>query len=391
MQRWRGSVAAFRPAPAPRRRQEDLAARLARVDWLLVAAITGIALIGVAMLYSAAGGDASPWAGRHGARYGAGFVLMLGIAALGARRCFQLAYLGYAACFGLLILVALVGSGDGATRWLNIGFMRLQPSELMKIALVLALARLFHDAGPDRADRLHILAPALLMIGVPAAMVLKQPDLGTAALIGIGGVGVLYFAGVAWWKFGLAGAAAAAAAPVAWSFLHDYQRARVLTFLEPERDPLGAGYHILQSMIALGSGGAFGKGWLQGTQSHLSFLPEKHTDFVFTMLGEELGLAGGVFVLLLFAVAIGRLYRIGLVAESRFGRLSALGIATTLFLYVVVNVAMVMGLAPVVGVPLPFVSYGGTAMLTLQIGLGVALAIAIDRRDPLEAPRSTRG
>ncbi len=387
MRRWRGSVLTARPAPIFRPRTEDIGQRLARVDWLLVLAVTGIALIGAAMLYSAAGGSASPWAGRHGVRYGIGLAGMLAIAVLGLRRCFQLAYLGYGACFLLLILVALVGTGEGASRWIDIGFMRLQPSELMKVALILALARLFHGAGPDRSDRLHVLGPALLLIVAPAALVLKQPDLGTAALIVVGGVTVMFLAGVAWWKFALAGALGAAAAPVAWTFMHEYQRARVMTFLEPERDPLGTGYHILQSIIALGSGGAFGKGWLQGTQAHLSFLPEKHTDFVFTMLGEELGMAGGIFVLLLFALVIARLYRIGLMAESRFGRLTALGVATTLFLYVFVNIAMVMGLAPVVGVPLPFVSYGGTAMLTLQIGFGLALAVAVDRRASLDAPR----
>ncbi|MBT6312427.1 MAG: rod shape-determining protein RodA, partial [Alphaproteobacteria bacterium] len=210
---------------------------------------------------------------------------------------------------------------------------------------------------------------------------------GTAVLLCAGGVAILFLAGVAWWKFGIAAALAAGAAPIAWSFLHDYQRARVLTFMEPERDPLGAGYHIIQSMIALGSGGTFGKGWLQGTQSHLSFLPEKHTDFVFTMLGEELGLAGGLFVLALFALLIARIYRIAFLSESRFGRLLALGVGTTLFLYVAINVSMVMGLAPVVGVPLPFISYGGTAMLTLQIGLGLALAVAVDRSDPMEKNR----
>ncbi|MEQ9126131.1 MAG: rod shape-determining protein RodA, partial [Alphaproteobacteria bacterium] len=363
---------------------DDVVARLARVDWLLILLVTAIAAIGAGMLYSAADGHASPWAGRHAVRYGAGVVQMLAIAAFGARRCLKLAYPAYAACFLLLVMVEVAGTGDGSTRWIDVGFMRLQPSELMKVALVLALARLFHDFGADGADRLHVLAPALLMIAAPTALVLKQPDLGTAVLIAAGGGALLFFAGAAWWKFGLAGAAAAAAGPIAWSFLHDYQKARILTFLEPERDPLGSGYHILQSMIALGSGGAFGKGWLQGTQAHLAFLPEKHTDFVFTMLGEELGLAGGLFVLLLFALVIFRLYQIGLRAESRFGRLTALGVATMLFLYVFVNMAMVMGLAPVVGVPLPFVSYGGTAMLTLQLGFGLALAVAVDRSDPLE-------
>jgi rod shape determining protein RodA len=387
MQRWRGSIASARPAPMLSARPADMATRIARVDWLLVLTVSAIAGIGAAMLYSAGGGSATPWAGRHGVRYAVGLVIMLVLAFGGLRRWYSLAYLGYGACFLLLVVVEVAGSGSGATRWIDLGVMRLQPSELMKVALVLALARLLHEAGPDGADRLHVLGPALLLIAAPAMLVLKQPDLGTAVLLCAGGVAILFLAGVAWWKFGMAAALAAGAAPIAWSFLHDYQRARVLTFMEPERDPLGAGYHIIQSMIALGSGGTFGRGWLQGTQSHLSFLPEKHTDFVFTMLGEELGLAGGLFVLALFALLIARIYRIAFLSESRFGRLLALGVGTTLFLYVAINVSMVMGLAPVVGVPLPFVSYGGTAMLTLQIGLGLALAVAVDRTDPMEKTR----
>jgi rod shape determining protein RodA len=218
-------------------------------------------------------------------------------------------------------------------------------------------------------------------------LVLKQPDLGTAVLLCAGGVAILFLAGVAWWKFGIAVALAAGSAPIIWSFLHDYQRARVLTFMEPERDPLGAGlpHHPINDRAWVRRD--IWQRWLQGTQSHLSFLPEKHTDFVFTMLGEELGLAGGLFVLALFALLIARIYRIAFLSESRFGRLLALGVGTTLFLYVAINVSMVMGLAPVVGVPLPFISYGGTAMLTLQIGLGLALAVAVDRSDPMEKSR----
>jgi len=387
MQRWRGSIAAARPTPLPSLRPANMATRIARVDWLLVLTVSAIAAIGAAMLYSAGGGSATPWAGQHGVRYAVGLVIMLVLGFGGLRRWYSLAYLGYGACFLLLVVVEVAGSGAGATRWLDLGVMRLQPSELMKIALVMALARLLHESGPDGANRLHVLGPAILLIAAPAVLVLKQPDLGTALLLCAGGSAILFLAGLAWWKFGIAAALAAGAAPVVWSFLHDYQRSRVLTFMEPERDPLGAGYHIIQSMIALGSGGTFGKGWLQGTQSHLSFLPEKHTDFVFTMLGEELGLAGGLFVLALFALLIARIYRIAFLSESRFGRLLALGVGTTLFLYVAINVSMVMGLAPVVGVPLPFISYGGTAMLTLQIGLGLALAVAVDRSDPMEKNR----
>ncbi|MEL0001475.1 MAG: rod shape-determining protein RodA [Rhodospirillales bacterium] len=361
--------------------------RLARVDWLLVFAITGLVIIGTAMLYSAAGGNTSPWASRHLIRFGIGLALMLTIAFVGIQHCFKVSYFAYGLCFILLIVVELVGSGTGATRWLDIGIMRLQPSELMKVALILALARLLHNASIESSNRIHVLGPAILMILAPSALVLRQPDLGTAMLIVIGGIVLLFLGGVALRKFGIAAALACVVAPIAWFMLHDYQRSRILTFLQPDKDPLGAGYHILQSFIAMGSGGLFGKGWLKGTQAQLSFLPEKHTDFVFTMLGEELGLAGCVFVLLLFTVTIFRLYKIGLLAEARFTRLVALGVATTLFLYVFINVAMVMGLMPVVGVPLPFISFGGTAMLTLQVGLGVALAGAIDLKNPLQNMR----
>jgi rod shape determining protein RodA len=357
--------------------------RLSRIDWLIVFAVAGIALIGTAMLYSASGGSTTPWAGRHAIRFAVGMGLMLIIALVGMKPFFKVSYFAYGLCFLLLIVVEFVGSGSGATRWLDVGFMRLQPSELMKVALVLALARLLHNAGVESTNRFYILGPALLMILAPTVLILKQPDLGTAMLIVVGGVVLLFIGGVALRKFGIAATIACIAAPIAWFMLHDYQRSRILTFLQPDRDPLGSGYHILQSFIAMGSGGVFGKGWLKGTQAQLSFLPEKHTDFVFTMLGEELGMAGCIFVLILFSIIIFRLYRIGLLAEAKYGRLLAIGMATTLFLYVFINVAMVMGLMPVVGVPLPFISFGGTAMLTLQIGLGAALAVAVDLKDPM--------
>ena len=215
MQRWRGSIAAARPTPLPPMRPVDMATRIARVDWLLVLTVSAIAGIGAAMLYSAGGGSATPWAGRHGVRYAVGLVIMLVLAFGGLRRWYSLAYLGYGACFLLLVVVEVAGSGSGATRWIDLGVMRLQPSELMKIALVLALARLLHEAGPDGADRLHVLGPALLLIAAPAMLVLKQPDLGTAVLLCAGGVAILFLAGVAWWKFGIAAALAAGAAPIA--------------------------------------------------------------------------------------------------------------------------------------------------------------------------------
>jgi rod shape determining protein RodA len=249
----------------------------------------------------------------------------------------------------------------------------------MKIALVLALARYFHSAYLEDVGRLlHLILPAALVL-VPAALVLKQPDLGTAVML-LAGAGALFFlAGVRWWKFALLIGGALAALPSIWQQLHDYQKQRVMTFLDPERDPLGTGSHIIQSKIAFGSGGVWGKGFLQGTQSQLSFLPEKQTDFVFTMLAEEAGLVGALGLLLLLMVLSAYGFVFALRARSQFGRLLAMGIATTFFLYVVINVAMVTGLIPVVGVPLPLISYGGTAMMTVLVGFGLMLGVDIHR------------
>jgi rod shape determining protein RodA len=290
------------------------------------------------------------------------------------------AYAIYAGALALLIAVEVMGSiGMGAQRWIDLRVFQLQPSEVMKIALVLALARYFHARGLDDVHRITVLVPPLLMVAVPVALVLKQPDLGTGVML-LAGAGALFFlAGVRWWKFALVGAGALAAVPLAWGFLHDYQRRRVLTFLHPEDDPLGAGYHILQSKIALGSGGLFGKGFLAGTQSHLSFLPEKQTDFVFTMLAEEFGLAGAAALLMLYLMVFAYGVAISLRCRSHFGRLLAFGVTVTFFLFVFINVAMVTGLIPVVGVPLPLISYGGTAMMTVMVAVGLLLCVYVNR------------
>jgi rod shape determining protein RodA len=257
--------------------------------------------------------------------------------------------------------------------------MQLQPSEIMKVALVLALARYFHGLAPENTGRLTRLIVPALIIAFPAALVLKQPDLGTAMMLLAAG-GVLFFlAGVPLWIFAAGVAAGGAVLPVAWSFLRDYQKTRLYTFLDPDRDPLGAGYHILQSKIALGSGGLFGKGFMQGTQSHLSFLPERQTDFIFTMIAEELGLIGGLGLLALYILVIGYAFAIALRCRSQFGRLLGLGIAVNFFLYAFINTAMVMGLLPVVGVPLPLISYGGTAMVTVMLGFGLLMNVGIHR------------
>ncbi|WP_417519192.1 rod shape-determining protein RodA [Minwuia sp.] len=354
--------------------------KLLRLDWGLVLLISLTASIGFAMLYSAANGSLEPWAMQQIKRFAMGMALMLAIALTDIRFWLRWAYVIYLAALGLLVGVEIAGTtGMGATRWINLGFINLQPSEVMKIALVLALARYFHGRSLDEVGRITYLIPPLALMAVPTALVLRQPDLGTALLLVAGSAVVLFLAGVRLWKFGFALAGLLAALPVVWSQLHDYQKGRVLTFLNPERDPLGAGYHIMQSKIALGSGGVSGKGFLEGTQSHLNFLPEMRTDFIFTMLAEEFGMIGAVLLLGLYALILIYAYIIGFRSRNQFGRLTAIGIAATFFLYVFINVGMVTGLLPVVGVPLPLISYGGTAMLTLMIGFGLILSVSIHR------------
>jgi len=358
----------------------SLGARLWNVNWVLVFLVVLIACIGFAMLYSAAGGRLDPWAGRQMQRFAAGCALMLVVALVDIRFWLRFAYVIYGIVLLLLIGVELAGFvGMGARRWLSLGPFFLQPSEMMKIALVLCLARYFHRLDEDQVNRFFALVPPCVMIGIPVLLILRQPDLGTALMIAGGGVVLCFAAGIALWKFAAVAVAGLAAMPVAWQLLHEYQRQRVLTFIEPERDPLGAGYHILQSKIALGSGGVFGKGYMGGTQSHLNFLPEKQTDFIFTMIAEEFGMAGGLFLLAIYAVVIAYGFSIALRCQYQFGRLLALGVTSTLFFYAFINIAMVMGLLPVVGVPLPLISYGGTAMMTLMFGFGLLLGVSVHR------------
>ena len=354
--------------------------KVLQINWGLVLLITATAAVGIAMLYSAANGSWNPWATRQIARYGVGLVILITIALVDIRFWWRYAYLIYGILLVMLVAVEVVGSvGMGAQRWINLGVIRLQPSELMKVGIVLALARYFHGVSAEDVRRIPYLIVPILMIGAPSALVLKQPDLGTALfLIMTGGV-VFFVAGVRLWKFGLVFAAAGAAVPIAWSMLLPYQQKRIFTFLDPETDPLGAGYHILQSKIALGSGGLFGKGFMQGSQSHLNFLPEKQTDFIFTMLAEEFGMVGGLVLLGLYMLIMVYGFAISLRSRTHFGRLLAMGITSMLFLYVFINIAMVMGLIPVVGVPLPLISYGGTAMLTLMIGMGFLIGTYIHR------------
>ncbi|AUG52198.1 rod shape-determining protein RodA [Thalassospira marina] len=357
-----------------------LGRRLLLMNWTLVLLLAILSCIGFAMLYSAANGSLQPWAERQMMRFAAGMVLMILIALTDVRVWLRMSYAAYVISLILLVGVEIKGDiGMGAQRWINLGFFQLQPSELMKISLVLALARYFHGLTIEETGRIPLLIPPLLMVLAPAALVLRQPDLGTALLLVAGGGVIFWLSGVRMWKFAIILGGALAAIPIGWQFLRDYQKNRVLTFLNPENDPLGAGYHITQSKIALGSGGLFGKGFMLGSQSHLNFLPEKQTDFIFTMLGEEFGLVGGIALLLLYTLVIVYGYVIALRCANQFGRLVAIGVTTTFFLYVFINIAMVMGLIPVVGVPLPLVSYGGTVMMTILVSFGLLMSISIHR------------
>ena len=372
-------------------RSMTVAQKLWKVNWSLILLLAMLVGIGSAMLYSAADANWSPWANRQLVRFGVGFLIILIISIIDIRFWLRHAYTIYLLVLGLLIAVEIMGViGMGAQRWINLGFVQMQPSEIMKIALVLALARYFHGRSLEEICHLTQLIFPLIMVLAPVFLLLRQPDLGTAIMLMMTGGLIFFLAGVRAWYFGLVISAILAALPVGWTMLHDYQKTRILTFLSPENDPLGAGYHIMQSKIALGSGGLFGKGYLAGTQSQLNFLPEKQTDFIFTMLAEEFGMIGGLLLLLIYAIIIIYGFVIALRSCNQFGRLLALGLTANFFLYIFINIAMVMGLLPIVGVPLPLVSYGGTAMLSIMIGFGLIICANV-HRDVRLARRGWRG
>jgi rod shape determining protein RodA len=367
-----------------------LGAKVWQVNWLYVLLLCALAGVGYAALYSAAGGSPEPYATRHVLRFVAGLVLMIAIALVDIRFIAKLAWPSYVVGLVLLLLVMRYGHmGKGAQRWIELGGLQLQPSELMKIALVLALASWFHRASWERIGNPLFLVPPIVAVLVPVVLIVKEPNLGTAVITALLGAAMFFSSGVRWWKFLLVSLPVPFAAKLAYGHLHDYQRARIDTFLKPENDPLGAGYNIIQSKIALGSGGMWGQGYLQGTQGHLDFLPEKQTDFIFTMIGEEFGFVGGVVVMgLLCLIVVGGML-IALRCRHQFGRLVALGIATNFFLYVFVNIAMVMGVIPVGGVPLPLVSHGGSAMFTVMIGFGLLMSVHVHRDVEFREVRDT--
>lgn len=354
-------------------------ASLRSFSWGVIALIFALVGFGLVVLYSAAGGHLKPWAMSQGVHFAVFIVFALGLSRIPERLWKAGAFPAFLAVLALLLAVELLGAvGGGSRRWLDLGIIRLQPSELMKLTIVLAVAR-FYDMLPAGEIRgVNALWPPAVMIGLPFLLVLTQPDLGTATMIAAGGIVVVFLAGVPVRLFVGAAAALAAALPIAWSQMHDYQRNRVLVFLDPESDPLGTGYHITQSKIAIGSGGIFGKGFLNGTQSHLDYLPEGHTDFVFATMAEEWGLVGGVCIIIGFLLLCRWGLRVAAKAQTRFGRLAAAGLTTTIFFYVAINLMMVMGLAPVVGIPLPLISFGGTAMLTVLMCIGILMSIERD-------------
>jgi rod shape determining protein RodA len=354
---------------------------LARLPWRLIFIVFGICSIGLITLYSAAGGSIRPWALKQGMTMAAFFLLALAVSWVPEQRIKQLTFPAYVVIMVLLVAVEAIGFvGKGAQRWVDLGFIRLQPSEFMKPAIVLALARFYDLLPTGDIRRWRGLWPAAMLVLVPWALILIQPDLGTATMVLLSGITVMFLAGLPLWYFLSAAGAAAIAGPILFAMMHDYQRKRVLIFLDPESDPLGAGYHISQSKIAIGSGGIWGKGFLNGSQSHLDYLPEGHTDFVFATMVEEWGLVGGALLILAFLMVVRWGMRVGRRAPTRFGQLTAAGLSMTIFFYFSVNLMMVMGLAPVVGIPLPLVSFGGSAVMTVMLCIGVLMGLERQQR-----------
>ena len=360
----------------------SLKERFFNLNFVFIFILILLAAIGCLTLYSAAGGKLTPWALNQGIRFGLGIGVMLVAAMIRPEFYYKIAPLFYFFTLFLLLVVDIAGhTGMGAQRWINLGFFKLQPSELMKLAIVLQLARYFSNTSYEEIRTIRGIIIPLIIVAVPVAFIMIQPDLGTSLMVLFCATALFYLAGVQWWKFAAALGTVAAAAPILWHFLHDYQKNRILTFLDPERDPQGAGYHIIQAKIALGSGGAWGKGFLSGTQSHLNFLPEKHTDVIFTMFSEEFGMAGGVVILLLNLILIsyGYWFAFRIHNANYFGKMVILGLNTNYFLYVFINVAMVIGLLPVVGIPLPLISYGGTVIISVMASFGIMQSFYVNR------------
>ena len=370
----------------PRSIQSSMALRdrILSIDYILVVSILVLGIISMFAMYSTDGGEFKYHTNSHILRFCVFFALFFLVSLIQIRFWHDQSYLIYISFFILLLGVKYFGlTSSGSKRWLDLYFMNLQPSELMKVGLILFLAKYYHRVSIENMNTLRYLFTPIIALIAPILLVATQPDLGTSILIAAGGVVVAWLAGVRIKFFAYSSILFLALLPVAISFLKPYQKSRILTFLNPERDPLGAGYQIIQSKIAIGSGGLFGKGFLNGSQSYLDYLPEKHTDFIFTLFSEEFGFFGSLFILTLYALIISRIIKIGNITRSTFGKLYCYSFATAFFIYVVVNMMMVLGLLPIVGSPLPIMSYGGSSMMAIMFGLGIVMSCKIYKDAPV--------
>ena len=370
----------------PRSIQSNLSFKdkIVSMDFILILSILAIGIISMFAMYSTDGGEFKYHTNSHILRFFVFFGMFFIVSFISIRFWHETSYLFYIGVFILLLGVKYFGlTSSGSKRWLDLYFMNLQPSELMKVGLILFLAKYYHRTSIENLNRVRYLFLPIVVLIAPIILVATQPDLGTALLIAAGGLTVAWLAGVRVKFFAISGLAFLALLPIAISFLKPYQKSRILTFLNPERDPLGAGYQIIQSKIAIGSGGLFGKGFLQGSQSYLDYLPEKHTDFIFTLFSEEFGFFGSLFILFLYAIIVWRIIKIGNVTRSNFGKLFCYGFGTAFFIYVVVNMMMVLGLLPIVGSPLPILSYGGSSMMAIMLGLGIVMSCKVYKDTPV--------
>ena len=359
-----------------------LSSKLFKLNLLIIISVILLGLVGVASLYSAAGGDWDPWARNHLIRLIFGIFIMLSLALLPHEIFFKLSVVSFIIGIMSLILVKFIGTGN-VQRWISFGGMNFQPSEAMKIALILVLAKYFDHVSKIELDKLKSYILPLFLILLPGFLVISQPDLGTGLTIILLGLAILFFVGISMKFVILCFVLLASSVPFIWKQLYDYQKDRILVFLNPELDSLGSGYQIIQSKIAIGSGGIFGKGYLLGSQSRLNYLPEKHTDFIFTLISEELGFIGSILIILIFCILIVSIFKISFSVKSLFSKIITFGIGFLLFLYLSLNIGMVCGLLPVVGAPLPLISYGGTSLLTVLIGVGIVLSIDINDKEVL--------
>ena len=353
--------------------------KLLKLNWLIIFCVILLGFVGVASLYSAAGGNWEPWAKNHLLRLIFGFFLMVILAFLPPNLFYKFSILSFCVGIVALVLVKFIGSGN-VQRWITIAGVNFQPSEFMKLALILILAKYFDHISRIQLDKLLTYLIPLFLILLPGFIVISQPDLGTGLTIILLGLAILFFVGISMKFVIVCFLLAATSVPFIWNQLYDYQKDRILVFLNPEMDSLGSGYQIIQSKIAIGSGGFFGKGFLLGSQSRLNYLPEKHTDFIFTLISEEFGFLGSIFIILIFCVLIFLTMKISLKVDTLFSKVVVFGIGFLLFLYLSLNIGMVCGLLPVVGAPLPLISYGGTSLLTVLIGIGIILSISVHEK-----------